>query len=66
VKCQTPCSLELAEGGYELAFENRGLSRPDSQTITVVSGRPLKVHKTMPGFTPDRALSNIFGASPQP
>jgi tetratricopeptide (TPR) repeat protein len=62
-KCTTPCSLQLAEGSYELAYVNRGLSLSYNETITVVAGQPKAVRRTLPGFTADRAATAILGPS---
>jgi eukaryotic-like serine/threonine-protein kinase len=59
--CTTPCTVELPAGDYDLAFENDGLSQPLSERLTVAGGAPQTLHRTMPGFDVDRAVSAIVG-----
>ena len=60
--CVTPCQLQLPPGEYQLAFENpSGLAQPHTESLSVVAGQPVDLHRTMPGFDVDRAVASIVG-----
>jgi hypothetical protein len=57
--CTTPCQLDVPAGSYDLALENKTLSGPIAERLTVPAGQPVDVHRTMPGFDVDRAVASI-------
>jgi eukaryotic-like serine/threonine-protein kinase len=59
--CTTPCQLQLAPGEYEVAFENGGITQPHTERLAVPAGQPVDLHRAMPGFDVDRAVSSIVG-----